>query len=1229
VATNREDIELAFNVELETRKAMLSISNIDKQLRKTINQKLQIKAFDSKGIRAFGRELTRSKKALREVSFSMSPRTRSRFRKDFEGVGQSYRSLTKVVRKERSKVTALERRVFREQDKTLKKNLEEQLELEKKASAKSIKQARKAYDVKRHALGKKVVSSGAGVEVEKRSVQAKQAQEFIEGIKSHKTGAELAEGFKDAVSAMSGKDIFGLGKAGMRMSGSLLKGLAKGSLNKSARLSAKGAEMGGATGAALKGIGGAMKGIGPLLGGLGKALPMLGMVGGALFSLVKLLLDADAAIKEMNKAVLEGGASWDTYAAGGKNVEAGMYRMDSALRRVRDETIDLQMNSSMGTTAKDHQQVISTLEREGITLEQLTVGFKKYTDISKQSIVYSRLFGVSIDEVAQMQAEMMQQMGTGLDGLNKEFDAIGRAAEESGIAQNKFFAMLRGVSSDLALYGVRIGEATKMLGQLGKVMSPRTADKFLKTFAKGFQGKSIQDRLRATLFGGAKGIAVLKDSVKEQKADLIKEITDATGLGDADAAEILRGNKVKGQSLRGLEKEGKIKGAGAKQEAFQNLDLATRQLGKGIYGAAMALENVGGIGAYLHEKEQLKNMGGTGSFEKAMGGETGAERWMNTIAGGDEEVKALVGMERAIKQQKKDLIGSIDGTTEEQEALLNILKKYHKIDEKMSTKDLAGQKDLIAKQVESLSETQLWKSLDEKNAEVGKTQAEKDAEAMRKMGEEQGTRTQGIIDRLDLIFDALYNYIYGILMDLDDILSVKLFSPGTASAKRQALGSKSSDVMKAWTAGGGDVGKYMGAMSGSNTAKSIDALLHSKDDKDLIGKREQARTIARLFANGSLTGDLSKDMADALNATGIKGKAAENVMSGMKGVGKGDSMGVMKAISGGGLNENEMADLYSKMGIAFTDAISRRLLLEEAPGVVSLGEKYADLGKSTSVSGQQAEATKSKNPGTESTSIPVAPAIASTPVGGGLASPVAPPVTSVGGFFSEPPVAPPSAPAIASTPAGGGFFSPGSVTLPDEKKMSEAVLDQIDFTGDATVNSLQDLWKAIRIKGIKLDKPQLTGDIQNVIHKGTHLGAQDALFEYALYTSTDPADTLKKMKASGFEGLDTSAKSFEDQQAKRANENLPNLLNPVPANAEGGIVTGISGGFANVNPAPGEGFASIGRGERILPAGAGTGGGGGEVHLHVNGLGGADLANFLKGQIAQGIHEYKRREKFS
>lgn len=1179
MAKDREDIELAFNVELETRKAMRSISNIDKQLRKTVNSKLQIKSFDSKAVKVFTKELAHSKRVLREVAFSMSPSKRAKFKKDFAEMGKAYKILTLTVTKERSKISALEKRMQKTDDEFLKKALENQIKIEKKASIKAVKAQRKIYADKRSSFGKRLVSSGGGANIEKRTEQANAAKEFINGIKSSKTGAELAEGFKDAVSSMSSKDIFGLAKAGTKMGGGLLKGLAKVSMAKGAGISAKGKEMGGGMGAALKGLGGAMKGVGPLLGSLSKLGPMLGLVGSAMFALIKVFLDADAAVKEMNRTVLEGGSTWDTYGAKGRNVEAGMGRMDESLRRLRDETTDLRMNLSMGTTAKDHQQVINTLEREGITLEKLTVSFGKYTDISKQSIVYSRLFGVSVDEISQMQAEMMQQMGSGLNDLGKEFDMIGKAAEDSGIAQNKFFAMLRGVSSDLSLYGVRIGETTKMLGQLGKVMSPRTADKFLKAFAQGFKGKSIQDRLKSMLLGGPGAIKAIQQDISGQITDLVSKVKDAVpGLDDKSAMAMLSGKSVGGQSLKKLEKAGKIQGSGALIESFQKLEMAAKQSKQGAYGAAQAAETAGGYAAYKAQKAGLR-IGGAKSFTQASTMGVGGHQAAILAAGGEEQLEAMIGIERAIEQQKNDLMGAIDDPESDKD-LIDVLKKMKKFDEHAS-------KDQQRKMVESMSEDEVWKSLDQKNAEAGKSQADKDAEAMRKMGEEQGKRTQDMLSKLDLIFDALYNYIYSILMDVDDLLGAgfKIFKPAAMVLKKQALTSGNKDVVGAWGQSGGDVAKYMGALASSDTAKHIDSLLHSADPKDMAKASLQKSDIANTFGMSSLTGDVAKDLADAMKSSGIGGSDAERILSAQRG-----GADVRGSIAAGGLSDKAEADLYTKMALWFTNAEGRTNIMGAAGGIAKSNVSGAGFGSAASPTSaptaQQQASAKSENPGTGGAAVPVA------------------------------------APSPAATSTAGGFYSQdgaSQIQLPDEKKMNEAVLSQVDFTGDAVVNSLQDLWKAMRMKGIKLDKVQLKGEVQEVIYKG----AQQALFEYALYTSQNPADTLKKMKDSGFGGLGDMASSFQKQQDLAKGQGQDTLV----GHAGGGVVTGINGGLANINPAPGEGLTSIGRGERILPAGGG--GGSGDIHLHVDGLGGADLANYLKGKIAQGVHEYKRREKFS
>jgi hypothetical protein len=1186
---NREEIELAFKIEMETRKALGEVSKIDKSLKAMVNHSLQIKDFDSKSIKDFRKEAGKTAKDLNDIAKSMSPNNRKRLDAEFKSVEKAYKKLCTVTRVERTKIAKIEQKLSKATSKDEKSSAKAELDLAKKTTQALIRQARFKYAGKRKELGTRMVATGGTKNLEKNAASKKQTQEFVQGIKDTKVGREIAGSFSDALGALRGKDIFGLGKAGYRLSAGMLKGAAKASIAHGAGIAAKGEAKGGMMGGAMKGLGKAMQGIGPLMGTLSKLVPILGLVGGAVMGLVKLFLDVDAAVKEMNKTVLEGASTWDIYASQGKDVGLGMSHLDDILGKVRKQTTDFTMNAKMGTTAKDHQQFINVLSREGISLQHIDAtleenkknvdatnkSMKQYTDISSMAIGYSRLFGVSLDEIAQFQSELMRDLGDSLSDVALEFDKIGNAADAAGMAQNKFFAILRGVSSDMGLYGVRVEEVTKMLGQLGKVMSPRSAEKYMKTFAQGMKGTSVQDRLKTMLLGGPKAIKDVQQDIAKQTDDMVKKFQDTAGIKDAGTAKaILAGKTVGGVNLKGLEKAGKLGGAKSSdlQEQFQDLAMSGEQAKHGAYGAAMAAENVTGYGAMKAKRE---GMGGKSFLSAFKSGDVREHQVGVLKAGGEENLKAYAHMEMAINQQKEAVVDALENPASNPE-LIKYLKKIGKYDEK-NTKEA---KEANKKAAEGLSGDELWASLDEKNAAATQT----DAEKMLQMGKEQGTRTQSMLEMLGAIFDALFNQIYGILMDIADTFNTKF---GTKSAIReQALGSKNSEVVGAWGRSGGDVGKYMGALAGSNTAKGIDALLHSTDDKDIGAKNTQKSQIAGAFEGDSLTGKIADDLASALKESGIGGSDAERILSAQK---SGKSVGA--SISAGGLSDKAEADLYSKMALWFTGATGRTMIMDQAGG-----KSKGGVPTTPEVPAQQQATAAAANPGQ-----------------GGGAAVVA---------------AAPQPPAAATAPGAGPAGTPGAAimsgpnkipTLPDEKQMNDAVLDQVDFTGAAVVNSLQDLWNALRMKGIKFDRTQLEGLYQNVIHKGTYLGAQDALAEYALYTATDPSGVLKRMKDSGFEGVGKLADTLGDQMENAKNERAA-------GHAAGGLVTGINGGMAQISPAPGEGLASIGRGERILPAGAG---GGASVALSVNGIGGADLGNFLRVEVGKLITEYKRREKFT
>jgi hypothetical protein len=145
----------------------------------------------------------------------------------------------------------------------------------------------------------------------------------------------------------------------------------------------------------------------------------------------------------------------------------------------------------------------------------------------------------------------------------------------------------------------------------------------------------------------------------------------------------------------------------------------------------------------------------------------------------------------------------------------------------------------------------------------------------------------------------------------------------------------------------------------------------------------------------------------------------------------------------------------------------------------------------------------------------------------------------------------------------------------------------------------------------KFDETHLKGPVKKAIENGTLEAIRQGLYEYWMYSKLDP-------NAAATMGY--GAKDMVNLVNQAVTDRAPVTLTPKP-NAVGGTV---------LQPPPGEVLASVAPGETIVPKGGFSGGSGRatNISITVNGIGGQDLANYLKEKVNQGIYEYKRREKF-
>ena len=363
---------------------------------------------------------------------------------------------------------------------------------------------------------------------------------------------------------------------------------------------------------------------------------------------------------------------------------------------------------------------------------------------------------------------------------------------------------------------------------------------------------------------------------------------------------------------------------------------------------------------------------------------------------------------------------------------------------------------MLKKKVKEMKEDQVWKSLDKKNAEAQKSQAEKDAEAMLKMGQEQGTRTQSILDAIGAIFDALFNWIYEILTDIYSALKFG------GDLQKKIYKSQNKDLVKAWKESGGDEAKFMGALANSATGKKMGEVLASEKPEDAKKKDSLEKLVSSKFDPESV---LATDrLFIAMDEQKLTDKQQNAVTEGMH---KGG--GLRQGVKEAGLTAQQEAAIFAKVALWGTQASTRADIIQDASKILGTGGEPS-VAAPTQVPAQQQATAAAANPGSGGGAVVAA-----------AAPPPAPP----------PPTSPGAGP--AGTPGGVGSGPNKIPTVPDEQKMNDAVLDQVDFTGGTVVSSLQDLWNALRMKGIKFDRTQLEGLYKDVIHKGTYLGGSGRL----------------------------------------------------------------------------------------------------------------------------------------
>jgi hypothetical protein len=403
----------------------------------------------------------------------------------------------------------------------------------------------------------------------KRRATARQDADRLEDRNASERAKDWMESIGGSFAKLKSGDLAGV-----------LSGAGKGATARGVGMQDKAAAAGEAGGMMGK-MGGLMAKIGPIIAGIGAVV-------GGFAALAAVVMLVDAAVKGLNKTMLDSGVA-------GADMASQFNQLGDTMDNIRKSaTRSFGFNQIWGVSGKDHLEILGAFNAAGQTIHEMGTEMDRLRQYTQAALTYSKLLGLSTQEVSSSMASYMEELGLTLQGVQGRFSNITSAAKESGFGVKRFFNMVLQATSGMSMYNVRLEEAAGLLIQLGDILGEKMGGDFLQTLTQGFKQEGTQDRIKKTMTTGVdlSSRILRKDAVyaAEEFQRKVAELTEAEG---GPAVQAL----LKASGLEGLEGEDFAKKVGSMSpDDLALLQEKLRQTGSAGAGLSRSLRDVGSLG---------------------------------------------------------------------------------------------------------------------------------------------------------------------------------------------------------------------------------------------------------------------------------------------------------------------------------------------------------------------------------------------------------------------------------------------------------------------------------------------------------------------------------------------------------------------------------------------------------------------------------------------------------
>lgn len=569
---------------------------------------------------------------------------------------------------------------------------------------------------------------------------------------------------------------------------------------------AKMMQKGGASkvaGAGLKAVSGMSKGFGELFSMLSKIGPIISLASTFMMSFIKIMIDAESAAKEFNKQLLSTSGTAE-FMDGMRSTQDGVNALDKTLTASRKGYEDFS-NVQWGISKDMAAGFQSALSSEGVSLRRFDDEISKSTGYVKDhatavqmGVAYSRAFGVSLNEISQLQGDLMANVGMGLDSVQSSFQNMVASASDAGMASNKFFGIVRSFSADLTLFSLRMEDVTKVLKTLSKTMDPREAQRFLQELSKDYTG-GITDNLKHAVVAGDVTIRATGSKELEDKlSTLIPQIAQELGkdANDPQMTELIRIIKDpnRGRALsKWTLKQGAKLNSGIMSGITKAMIFSDRQ--RTQVGRAANMADYGPLAKVNVNLAELRRIMQNSNLQLTDLSSLGDAEMLAAEQSGTATVKKLEGLQAlayGAQQLQAELLQRVQSGVPLSDKDKEMMSK---LGVPAGSTDAAAQLEKIFEQDKDLSRT--FSSMD-------RTQAEQLTDGAKQIDFQKQTADfqVSLMDKLGVLSDILLGRIYEVLhaiwLDIEDFIAKFSGKGDFGVAERAAARTGNPELIKAF-----------------------------------------------------------------------------------------------------------------------------------------------------------------------------------------------------------------------------------------------------------------------------------------------------------------------------------------------------------------------------------------------------------------------------------------------